>query len=122
MEQTKQQRRYARIRSTVADIPPGTVASYGQIAEIAGVPRGARQVGYVLRHTPSSAELPWHRVLQASGSSAFDQNSRSFKIQEERLAAEGVIMRNGKVDMRRYRWQPNLDELLWKPNTAWDED
>ncbi|MEM7502822.1 MAG: MGMT family protein [Pseudomonadota bacterium] len=122
MEQTKQQRRYARIQATVADIPAGTVASYGQIAEIAGVPRGARQVGYVLRHTPAGIELPWHRVLQASGSSAFDQNSRSFEVQKERLAAEGVTMRNGKVDMHQFRWQPDLDELLWKPNAAWDED
>ena len=59
--------RMRRIWETIQDIPPGCVASYGQIAEIAGIPRGARQVGYALRHTPAELELPWHRVIQSSG-------------------------------------------------------
>ena len=66
--------------------------------------------------------LPWHRVIQSSGKSAFDRNSRAFKIQRERLAEEGVVMRNGKVDMNKYRWEPDLDELLWKPTSTWDEN
>jgi methylated-DNA-protein-cysteine methyltransferase-like protein len=111
-----------RIWETIADIPPGFVANYGQIAEIAGIPRGARQVGYALRHSPAGMELPWHRVVQASGKSAFDPNSRVFRTQRDRLADEGVIMQSGKVDMGRYRWQPDLDELLWKPSSTWDEE
>ena len=110
-----------RIWSTIADIPAGTVASYGQIAEIAGIPRGARQVGYALRHTPDGLRLPWHRVLQATGTSAFDKDSAPFREQRKRLSEEGVPLLNGKVDMQRYRWQPDLDELLWKPSAAWDE-
>ena len=116
------QKRSERIWSTIADIPPGTVASYGQIAEIAGIPRGARQVGYALRHSPGDRPLPWHRVLQASGKSAFEKGSAPFKKQRARLEEEGVPMLNGKVDMKIYRWQPDLDELLWKPNIAWDEE
>ena len=111
-----------RIWETIADIPPGCVANYGQVAEIAGIPRGARQVGYALRHTPDDMELPWHRVVQASGKSAFDKNSRGFRAQRDRLAEEGVVMRNGRVDMNQYRWQPELDELLWKPTSTWDEE
>ncbi len=114
--------RMRRIWETIQDIPPGCVANYGQIAEIAGISRGARQVGYALRHTPDGLELPWHRVVQSSGKSAFDQNSRAFRTQRGRLADEGVVMLKGKVNMRRYRWEPGLDELLWKPTSTWDED
>lgn len=110
-----------RIWETIADIPPGRVASYGQVAEIAGIPRGARQVGYALRHSPAGLELPWHRVITASGKSAFDRDSRAFRRQRDRLADEGVPMMNGRVDMGTYRWQPDLDELLWKPSSTWDE-
>jgi methylated-DNA-protein-cysteine methyltransferase-like protein len=114
--------RMRRIWETIADIPAGCVANYGQVAEIAGIPRGARQVGYALRHTPDGLDLPWHRVVQASGSSAFDANSRAFRRQRDRLADEGVVMQRGRVDMDRYRWQPDLDELLWKPTSTWDEE
>lgn len=122
MSSLDRQRRLERIWATIADIPEGQVASYGQLAEIAGIPRGARQVGYALRHAPRDTELPWHRVLQASGKSAFEPGSRPFKEQKRRLMMEGVTMLKGRVDMRRYRWQPDLDELLWKPNVAWDEE
>ena len=114
--------RMRRIWETIQDIPRGCVANYGQIAEIAGIPRGARQVGYALRYAPKEVVLPWHRVIQSSGKSAFDKNSRAFKIQRERLAEEGVVMLNGKVDMKKYRWEPDLDELLWKPTSTWDEN
>ena len=79
-----------RIWETIADIPAGCVANYGQVAEIAGIPRGARQVGYALRHIPDDMKLPWHRVVQASGRSAFDPNSRAYGRQRDRLANEGV--------------------------------
>ncbi len=111
-----------RIRETILEIPRGSVANYGQVAEIAGIPRGARQVGYALRHSPQDLALPWHRVITASGKSAFDPHTRAFRTQRDRLAGEGVVMLKGKVDMKKYRWQPDLDELLWKPTSAWDED
>ncbi len=117
----ERERRYKRIRETIADIPRGNVASYGQIAEIAGIPRGARQVGYALRTLPEGHEVPWHRVLQSSGRIAFDPDSRQFATQRRRLESEGVAVIGGRVDMKRYRWQPDLDELLWKPGSAWDE-
>jgi len=111
-----------RIRDTIRDIPQGTVASYGQIAEIAGVPRGARQVGYTLRHLPDGHDVPWHRVLTASGRIAFAQGTRAYKEQRKRLMMEDVQVVGGRVDMQKYRWQPDLDELLWKPTSAWDEE
>ena len=110
-----------RIIATIRDIPPGQVASYGQVAEIAGIPRGARQVGRVLRELPDDHDVPWYRVVQAAGTIAFDEGSRPFREQKKRLAGEGVRVVRGRIDMRRYRWQPDLDELLWKPSDAWDD-
>ena len=110
-----------RIWNTIRDIPSGSVASYGQIAEIAGIPRGARQVGYALRQLPPGSAVPWHRVLQVSGKIAFEKGSQAHAEQRNRLLQENVPVVSGRVDMRRYRWRPDLDELLWKPSAAWDD-
>lgn len=110
------------IWDTIRDIPSGSVASYGQIAEIAGIPRGARQVGYALRHLPDGHDVPWHRVVQATGKIAFEKNSRPYNEQSKRLMMEDVAVIAGRIDMQKYRWQPDLDELLWKPSSAWDEE
>ena len=114
--------RLHRIWDTICDIPPGSVASYGQIADIAGIPRGARQVGYALRNLPDGHDVPWHRVLQASGRIAFTTGTRAYREQRKRLLAEDVAVIAGRVDMQKYRWQPDLDELLWKPAMAWDDE
>lgn len=119
---TATEKRNERIWATIRDIPEGTVASYGQIAEIAGFPRGARQVGYALRHLPHGHDIPWHRVITASGRIAFRVGSDAFREQSRRLQQEDVAILRGRVDMRKYRWQPDLDELLWKPGPAWDVD
>jgi len=111
-----------RIWETIQDIPQGCVANYGQVAEIAGIPRGARQVAYALRHAPKDLDLPWHRVITASGRIAFDPGSGHFQSQRDRLIEEGVPVIGGKVDMQKFRWAPGLDELLWKPSATWDEE
>lgn len=113
--------RLKRIHATIRDIPPGSVASYGQVAELAGIPRGARQVVYALKHVPPGESLPWFRVLRSNGQIAFETGSAGFREQRDRLREEGITVRKGRVDMARYRWQPDLDELLWKPNVSWDE-
>jgi len=115
-------KRNERIWATICDIPEGSVASYGQIAEISGIPRGARQVGYALRHLPRGSSVPWYRVIQASGKIAFKSGSDAFNEQSKRLMREDVAILNGRIDMKKYRWQPDLDELLWKPSAAWDDD
>jgi len=113
--------RTQRILDTIRDIPEGCVASYGQIAEIAGLVRGARQVGYALKTLPDGHDVPWHRVITASGRIAFEKGSPRFMEQRERLVMEGIAVNSGRIDMRIFRWQPDLDELLWKPSSAWDE-
>jgi methylated-DNA-protein-cysteine methyltransferase related protein len=116
------QERMERIWATVRDIPEGSVASYGQIAALAGIPRGARQVGYALRHLPDGSGVPWHRVVTASGRLAFEQGSPAWKRQKGRLAEEDVPVQGGRINMSKYRWQPQLDELLWKPSALWDRE
>jgi methylated-DNA-protein-cysteine methyltransferase-like protein len=113
--------RLEQIYETIRDIPRGSVASYGQVAELAGIPRGARQVGWALKQLPSAHDLPWHRVIRAQGHIAFPKGSAAFRRQRELLMAENVAVVAGRVDMQKYRWQPDLDELLWKPSSAWDE-
>lgn len=121
-DKTDARQRMHRIWATVREIPEGAVASYGHVAEIAGIPRGARQVGYALRHLPKNHDVPWHRVVTSSGKLAFDKSSRAYIRQAKRLAEEDVPMINGRVNMKKYRWQPDLDELLWKPSAAWDDN
>ncbi len=113
--------RTQRILDTIRDIPEGCVASYGQIADINGLVRGARQVGYALKTLPDGHDVPWHRVITASGRIAFEKGSPQFKEQRERLMMEGIAVNSGRIDMRKFRWQPDLDEWLWKPSSAWDE-
>ena len=120
-EKPATQKRNERIWRTICDVPEGSVASYGQIAEITGIPRGARQVGFALRHLPKGHEVPWHRIITSSGRIAFDKGSRPYREQVKRLKMEGIVVNGGRVDMKTHRWQPDLDELLWKPSAAWDK-
>ena len=103
-----------RIWKAVAQIPRGEVASYGGIARRAGAPRRARLVGHALKVAPASLGLPWHRVLNAQGRISLPAGSKAHRMQRRLLEAEGVVFRNGRVDMAR-SGKPDLDALLWKP-------
>lgn len=94
----------ARICDIVSRIPAGSVASYGQIARLAGLPGRARLVGRVLR-TTDTAGLPWHRVVTAQGRIALPEGSDARQLQCQRLQAEGVTVRHGRVDLERHGWQ-----------------
>lgn len=102
-----------RIYAAIAAIPPGRVASYGAIAARAGLPGRARLVGRALGETPAGMELPWHRVLRASGQIALAPGSRGFHEQVRRLRAEGVEVRNGRVPLARFGLDGDLDRILW---------
>ena len=88
----------------VAAIPPGRVASYGQIAAMAGNPRGARGVVWILRSSSRSHNLPWHRVVAAGGRIALGEGG-GREEQIALLGAEGVPFRQGKVDMEQALWK-----------------
>ena len=78
-----------RLYSIIQQIPKGCVATYGQVAELAGLPGCARMVGRTLSQLPSGSQLPWHRVIAASGKISLPENSDSFIEQKQRLADEG---------------------------------
>ena len=85
------------IWDVVAQIPPGTVSTYGDVARAAGLPGRARQTGYALKHTPDGLHLPWHRVVGAGGKIVFPPGSSAFREQARRLRGEGVKIANGRV-------------------------
>ncbi len=104
---------YRRIYAAVVGIPRGRVASYGEIAARAGLPRRARLAGRALRETPKGLELPWHRIVRADGRIAFPAGGRNFREQCKRLRAEGVAISNGRVRMAAHGLHHDLDRALW---------
>jgi methylated-DNA-protein-cysteine methyltransferase-like protein len=94
------------IWQVVCAIPAGSVASYGQVAKMAGLDGLARFVGRTLSHLPEGSDVPWHRILRNDGRFAFAENSERFALQTVRLRAEGIEVRRGRVAMGRYRWSP----------------
>ncbi|HEX7662602.1 MAG TPA: MGMT family protein [Pseudonocardiaceae bacterium] len=88
---------HERIRDVIRQIPPGSVATYGDVARVAHAPT-ARLVGRVLAE--DGHDLPWHRVLRADGT----PSPHLAREQLERLRAEGVLSTDGRVDLRHHRW------------------
>ena len=96
---------YARIYATIQRIPRGRVATYGQIAELAGLPGRARQVGYALHALPGGSPVPWQRVLNARGEISLPGTSGAR--QRALLIAEGVEFGDsGRIDLGTYQWRP----------------
>jgi methylated-DNA-protein-cysteine methyltransferase-like protein len=85
------------IWDVVAQLPRGTVSTYGAVAHAAGLPGRARQAGYALKHLPAGLHLPWHRVVGAGGKIVFPPGSKAYREQTRRLESEGVPVANGRV-------------------------
>lgn len=93
-----------RVYQTLSAIPEGFVTTYGDIALLAGSPRGARLVGGVLKRLPEGSRLPWHRVVNSKG--LLSLSGPDFLRQRDALVAEGItVSGDGKIDMARYRWR-----------------
>lgn len=89
----------------VRRIPPGRVATYGQVAALAGNPRAARQVARILHSCSAGQGLPWHRVLNREGRISLPAG-RGGGTQQGRLEAEGVAFdADGRVDLERVLWR-----------------
>lgn len=106
MTQESPEGRRTALYLVLNQIPPGKVTSYGELAEMAGLGRAARWVGRTLSQLPSDTRLPWHRVLGAGGRLSLEQGTPSGDEQRARLRAEGVSLRNNRVDMTRHGWRP----------------
>lgn len=96
---------FEKIYDVVRRIPKGNVATYGQIAMLAGNPRWARVVGYALHVNPDPKNIPCYRVVNRNGevSKAFAFGGENMQI--SLLEAEGIVVNNGKVDLNRYIWK-----------------
>jgi methylated-DNA-protein-cysteine methyltransferase-like protein len=94
---------FTRVYAIVRALPRGRVATYGQIALLCGVPRGARAVGWALRVLDSArhGEVPWHRVVGAGGRISPRAGAGPL-LQRRRLRAEGVRFKDGRVDLSRH--------------------
>lgn len=103
-----------RIWKTVQVIPKGKVASYGQIADLAGLPGRARLVGKSLGLAPQLMKLPWYRVLRSSGQLAFEKGSVNAERQKGLLQEENVVVLNNRVKLKQFGWQPNLADMLMR--------
>ncbi|EEX92726.1 hypothetical protein VIOR3934_15956 [Vibrio orientalis CIP 102891 = ATCC 33934] len=94
-----------QIFAVIHQIPLGKVSTYGEIAKMAGYPGYARHVGKALGNLPSKSKLPWFRVINSQG--RISLKGEDLVRQREALIAEGIEVSNdGKVSLRKYRWQP----------------
>jgi len=95
-----------QVYAVVQRIPPGRVATYGQIARIQGRPRGAREVGWALRDLPAGRDVPWQRVINAQGRVSFPPGSQGAAEQQEMLEAEGIVFRpDGSIELEVNGWE-----------------
>lgn len=95
---------YARIYAVVGGIPPGRVATYGQVARLAGR-CGPRNVGYAMSSVPPGSDIPWHRVVNARGGISVRSDGEPCSAQRQLLEAEGVRFGpSGRVDLDAYGW------------------
>jgi methylated-DNA-protein-cysteine methyltransferase-like protein len=98
---------YSRIYAVVRRIPRGRVATYAQVARLAGLAGHARQVGYALHALATERPVPWHRVINARGEVSPRSDPGSDLAQREFLEREGVVFDlRGRVDLARFQWRP----------------
>ena len=95
-----------RVIDLLKKIPKGKVASYGQIAALAGSPRAARQVVRILHSSSKKHNLPWHRVIGSNGKISLKPH-QGYEIQKAVLEKEKVQFKpDGSIDLQIYRWEP----------------
>jgi len=94
---------YERLYTALAGIPAGSVVTYGQLAELAGMPGRARWVGRVLSQLPEGSQLPWYRVINAQGRLSFPPGSAAAARQQALLNGEGVeFSASGRINLKRF--------------------
>lgn len=94
-----------KVLKLIKKIPAGKVATYGQIAALAGKPQGSRGVAWLLHSCSESHDLPWQRVLNSKGKISFPPGTKSYRQQKKLLVSEGVQFGDGDViDMAVFQW------------------
>ena len=98
---------YPEIHDVVRCIPRGRVATYGQVAELAGIPGQARRVGYALSALQENTAVPWHRVINAKGEISLRSHAGAEKRQMQLLRREGIVFdKNKRIPLARFQWRP----------------
>ena len=98
---------HARIHAVVRRIPRGRVASYGQVARVAGLASHARLVGYAMAALPDATSVPWHRVVNAQGRVSRRTTRGADSLQRALLEREGVRFdAQGRIALARFGWRP----------------
>lgn len=96
---------YERVYAFLREVPPGRVVTYGQVALELGSPSAARAVGYALHFLHAESDVPWWRVVNASGGISHGSRGLSAEVQRDRLELEGVRFDlEGKIRLREFRW------------------
>lgn len=104
---------WERFRAVVRRIPRGRVATYGQVARLAGLPGRARQVGYALHALPEDSGVPWQRVVNAAGRVSPRARPGADRLQRALLEREGVRFdAAGRLPLTRYQWRPRRGRAL----------
>lgn len=107
---------HAAILEVVRRIPRGRVATYGQVARLAGLPRQARRVGYALSALQGGEEVPWHRVVNARGRVSPRSSGEPDDRQRRLLEAEGVAFNeHGSLSLEAYQWREDPGTDPWSP-------
>lgn len=108
MAKTSSQELAQLILQVVALIPYGKVATYGQIAKMAGLPKHARLVGRILQQV-EDPHLPWHRVINSQGKISLNKlDAQGDNVQLVKLQAENIAVIAGKVRLKHYQWDGEL--------------
>lgn len=94
-----------KVIELIKSVPEGKVATYGLIATLAGFPQGARGVGWLLHSCTHAHKLPWQRIIKSGGRLSFPESSPNFITQQLKLEDEGVIIENGRVDLKKFLWK-----------------
>ena len=96
---------YEKIYATVQQIPYGRVATYGQVAKMAGLSGQARLIGYALHSLPDGVDVPWHRVINAKGEISQLPDPDGRVVQRQLLEAEGIAFTSaGRIDLNHYQF------------------
>ncbi len=95
-----------KVIQLIQAIPKGKIATYGQIAKLAGKPQGSRGVSWILHSSSKAHNLPWQRVLNSKGMISFPMDSAEFKRQKQLLVKEGIDFNEAdQIDLKKFQWR-----------------
>lgn len=99
----------AKVIALIRKVPAGKIATYGQIAKLAGKPQGARGVAWILNSSSKAHKLPWQRILNSSGKISFPVDSAEYRKQRKLLENEGIVFGDkGQIDLKKFQWKKEV--------------